>query len=334
MGLDPDSVVKLASNESPLPPFPEVAEVIAQAATKVNRYPDNQCSELGRAVAGHLGIPQQNLLFGGGSSEILRVISLAVGGPATSAVYFWPSFVIYRIAPLLAGSEVVEVPLGPNHELDADALTDAIRTDTTVVFLANPNNPTGTHLRHREVSRLVERLPERILLVIDEAYVEYVTAPDYKTALHEALDHSNVVVTRTFSKIFGLAGLRVGYAVGDAETLDNLRRAQAPFTVGSLSQLAAIEGLKYPSRVDERRRLNTDERTRLEKELEAREIEYVPSQANFIYLLPRDDRAPTFEQFLATGIIVREMEDGYIRVTVGLPEENDKFLTVLDQIRQ
>jgi histidinol-phosphate aminotransferase len=334
MGLDPETIIKLASNESPQPPFPEVIEAIARAASGVNRYPDNDWYEPARALAPVLGVDEDNLMFGGGSSDLLRVISLAVGGPGTSCVYAWPSFVIYRMAPLLAGSELVEVHLTSRHRFDLDATVGAIRADTTLVFVCNPNNPTGTYLTSSEISGLIERVPAQVMVVIDEAYFEYVTASDYATCIPEALQRSNVVVTRTFSKIYGLAALRIGYAVGRAETLRDLRRAQAPFTVGSLAQAAAVEALKYPARVADRRRINSEERNRIEKELEAREVEYVPSQANFVYLRPRVDHGSTFNRFLEAGVIVREMGDAFVRVTVGLPEENDRFLSALDQIRR
>lgn len=334
LGLDPETVIKLASNESPQPPFPEVVQAIGAAAVGVNRYPDNDWYEPTRALAPVLGIVEENLMFGGGSSDLLRMIALAVGGPGTSAVFSWPSFVIYRMAPLLAGSEPIEVPLTSDNRFDARAIINAVRPDTTLVFVCNPNNPTGTYLSRTEISNLISGIPERAMVIIDEAYFEYVTAPDYATAIPEALERSNLIVTRTFSKIYGLAALRIGYAIGRADTLRELRRAQAPFTVSSLAQVAAVEALKYPARVEERRRINADERSRLEKELEARQIEFVPSQANFVYLRPRDDRAPTFQRFLEAGVIVREMENGFIRVTVGLPEETDKFIAALEQIHR
>lgn len=334
IGLDPATIVKLASNESPQPPFPEVVAAIATAANRVNRYPDNDLFELAGVMAPILDVDRENLMFGGGSSDLLRVISLAVGGPGTSAVYAWPSFVVYRMAPLLAGSDLIEVALTDDQRFDLDAMVDAIRANTTILFVCNPNNPTGSYVSSSDLSKTIGRVPEHTLVVIDEAYFEYVTASDYATAMPEALLHPNVVVTRTFSKIYGLAGLRIGYAVGRAETIRELRKAQGPFTVGTLAQVAAVEALKYPARLDDRSRSNAEERSRIEKELEARQVEYVPSQANFIYLRPKVDRTPTFEMFLKAGVIVRDMGDGFVRVTVGLPEENDRFLSALDQIRR
>ncbi|HSL25144.1 MAG TPA: histidinol-phosphate transaminase [Acidimicrobiia bacterium] len=332
VGFDPDDVIKLASNESPLPPFPEVITAIREAAAGVNRYPDNDWYELRRALAAHLGVTPEQLMFGGGSSELIRVIAQAVGGPGTSTIYPWPSFVVYRMASVLAGSEGIEVALDARHRIDPEAIVGAVRADTTLLFLCNPNNPTGTYLSAEALSTVTDRVPEQVLVVIDEAYFEYATAPDYESLMAEALARPNVVITRTFSKVYGLAALRVGYAVGQAETLLALRRAQAPFTVSSLAQVAAREALGYPERVEERVRLNEQERARIEKELLARGVEHVPSQANFVYLRPGDESLDAFGRLLRVGVIVREMSRGWIRVTVGSPDENDRFLAALQSL--
>jgi histidinol-phosphate aminotransferase len=331
MGLDPATVIKLASNESPIPPFPEVIEAIAAAAATINRYPDNDWHLLAEAVAERLRVEPENLMFGGGTSELLRVASQAMGGEATSAVYPWPSFIIYRMGSVLAGSRPIEVPLAPDYRLDLDAMLGAIRGDTTVVFLCNPNNPTGTYRSASDVTAFVDSLPERILVVVDEAYFEYATAADYRSAMNLALEKPNVIVLHTFSKIYSLASLRVGYAIGQPSTLSDLRRAQAPFTVSGLAQVAALTAIRYPLRVDQRTRFNAEERARLEKELEARQVEFVPSQANFIFLRPQEEGSGAFDAFLHNGVIVRQF-GGWIRVTIGTVEENDRFLEALDAL--
>jgi histidinol-phosphate aminotransferase len=329
-GFSPDDVVKLASNESPDPPFPEALAAIASAASSVNRYPDNGWEELAASVGDWLSVDPANLMFAGGSSELLRVFSLAVTGAGTSTVYPWPSFIIYRLAPTLAGSTLVEVPLTKEMGLDADALVGAVRSDTTLLFVCNPNNPTGTYLSGESVDYVIANVPERVLVVVDEAYHEYVTAPDYRSAIPASLARPNVVVTRTFSKIFGLAALRVGYAVGQSETLRDLRRAQAPFTVGSLGQAAAIASLRHPERIWARQRTNEAERTRLGKELLAREVDFIASQTNFLYM--RGPGGPaTAELMLNEGVIVRGFGE-WIRVTIGNAEENERFLQVLDTL--
>jgi histidinol-phosphate aminotransferase len=331
VGLDPDSVIKLASNESPLPPFPEVFEEIAAHALSVNRYPDNGWLEVARAVADWLGVEEKNLMFAGGSSELLRVFALAVGGGGTSAVYPWPSFIIYRLAPVLAGSDPIEVPLTAGFGLDPDALLEALRPDTTILYLCNPNNPTGSYLTADEVKRIVDGVPESVLIVVDEAYYEYVTAPDFHSAIPEALSRPNLVVTRTFSKIFGLAALRIGYAVGQPETLLDLRRAQAPFTVGTLSMVAARESIRHPKQLADRARGNETERDRMSKALAERSIEFVPSQTNFIYLRPVPGKSLEGD-LLRSGVIVRGFGDDWMRVTLGTPDENDRFLLELDRV--
>ena len=330
-GLDPAAIVKLASNESPLPPFPEVIEAIAAELGGLNRYPDNTWHDLSQSVAAWLGVDPNNLMFAGGSSELLRVFALAVGGPGTSIVYPWPSFVIYRLASVLVGSEPVEVALDDRQRLDPEAMLEAIRKDTSLLFVCNPNNPTGSYLRSDEVKWLIDGVPERVLVVIDEAYLEYVTASDFATALPEALARPNVVVTRTFSKIFGLAGLRIGYAVGQAPTLTELRRAQSPFTVSSLAMAAAGEAVRHPQRIIERARINAEERSRLAEELEKRGMESVPSQTNFIFFRPSPGRNLE-EGFNRAGVIVRAFGEDWLRVTIGTTGENDSFLAVLDSL--
>jgi histidinol-phosphate aminotransferase len=332
IGLDPGTVIKLASNESPIPPFPEVVEAIAVAAAGSNRYPDNDWFQLAAAVADRLQIDPDHLMFGGGTSVLLRVTSFAVGGEGTSAVYPWPSFIIARMGSVLAGSATIEVPLTADYHLDLDAMAGAVRGDTTVVFLCNPNNPTGTHRSAADVAGFIESIPQRTLVVVDEAYFEYVTASDYRSALGLALERPNVIVLRTFSKIYSLASLRVGYAIGQPSTLADLRRAQAPFTVSGLAQVAALTAVQYPNRVAERAKFNAVERGRIEKALEERLVEYVPSQANFVYLHPDGIGGDTFQAFLHLGVIVRQFGDGWIRVTIGSVEENDRFLQALDSL--
>lgn len=327
-GFDPATVVKLASNESPLPPFPEAEVAMRTRVGDANRYPDNDCHDLREALAGHLGVPADHLWIGAGSSELLRVAATAVGGPGTSAVYAWPSFVIYRLGSVLAGSESVEVPLGPGLRIDLDALLAAIRDDTTAVYVCNPNNPTGTVLPAGEVSRFVAAVPDHVLVVLDEAYHEYVTDPRHETGIRHAIDRGNVIVTRTFSKIYGMAALRVGYAVGRPETLVELRKAQAPFTVTALGQLAAVESLRHADETARRARENAEQRAHLESHLASLGLEYAPSQANFVYFRMAGFSDPASE-FLRHAVIIRPFGGEWVRVTVGSSEENERFLGAL-----
>ncbi|MFP5332019.1 MAG: pyridoxal phosphate-dependent aminotransferase, partial [Acidimicrobiia bacterium] len=271
-------------------------------------------------------VDPDHVWVGGGSSELLRVIAMAVGGPGTSAVYAWPSFVIYRLASTLSMSDRVEVPL-VDHRHDLDGLAEAIRPDTTVVYVCNPNNPTGTHVSADELAAFVERIPERVLVVIDEAYHEYATAGDYGTAVPLAVERPNVVVTRTFSKIHGLAALRVGYGIARPDVIVELRKAQAPFTVTSLGQAAAVESLQQSEAIASRAAANASERERMSATLAESGVPVVPSQANFLFFrLP--DLADPAAAFLRFGIIVRVLGGG-VRVTVGTPQENDRFLAAV-----
>ncbi|HJU81396.1 MAG TPA: histidinol-phosphate transaminase [Acidimicrobiia bacterium] len=330
-GFDPSTVVKLASNESPLPPFPEVVEAIAAHAGSLNRYPDNGWHEVARAVGEWLDVDEKNLMFAGGSSELLRVFALAVGGVGTSAVYAWPSFIIYRLASLLAGSETIEVPLTADHKLDPDGLVEAIRSDTSVLYICNPNNPTGSYLAANQIKEVIDRVSDSVLVVIDEAYFDYVTASDYASAIPEALARPNVVVTRTFSKVFGLAALRIGYAIGQEATLLDLRRAQAPFTVSTLGMAAAVEAVRHPHRIRERVAANEAGRDGLARELGKRQIEFVPSQTNFVYFRPVPGTSLE-EDFLRRGVIVRPFGEDWLRVTIGTREEMNRFISELDSI--
>lgn len=322
-GLDPDTIVKLASNEHAESPLPSVVERIADEAPGVNRYPDNDAVALRQAIGAHVGVPQDHVWVGGGSSELLRVIAMATGGPGTSAVYGWPSFVIYRLGSKLAMTTPLEVPL-VDHTYDLEEIAAAIREDTTVVYVCNPNNPTGTHLPADAIAGFVESVPDRVLVVIDEAYHEYVTADDHRTAVPLAVERPNVVVTRTFSKIHGLASLRVGYGIARPEVISELRKAQAPFTVTSLGQAAAITSLEHTDEIDARCRTAAGERRRIETALREMGLEPVESQANFVAFDGSALGDPA-AAYLDHGLIVRVF-GSWVRVTIGTAEQNDRFI--------
>lgn len=327
--VDPSMLVKLASNESPLPPFPAVRDAIVAAVPGINRYPDNDCWDLRHALAKHHRVPPDHVWVAAGSSEILRVAALAVGGPGTTAVFASPSFSIYRLGSILAHGTPVEVPLDGARTHDVDAMVAAVRPDTTIVYVCNPNNPTGSYLPPDAVAALVDGVPESALVVVDEAYEEFVTRPGHVSAIGLALDRPHVLVARTFSKIYGLAALRVGYAISRPETLAEIRKAQAPFTVTSLGQVAAVEALAHPGEVEDRRRANAEGRELISAALRAGGVEHTPSEANFVSFRLGPDAAATTESFLRAGIIVRPFDDGWVRVSVGSPTENARFLDVL-----
>lgn len=329
-GFDPATIVKLASNECPLPPFEAVQAAMAGAIAGSNRYPDNDCRQLRLALADSLGVPPECIWPGGGTTDLLRVVALATGGPGTSAVYAWPSFVVYRLASIVAMAEAIEVPLTPSHHLDLDALQASIRPDTTIVYVCNPNNPSGSHRSAADLETFIDGVPEDVLVVVDEAYHEYVTASDYRSAVPLAVSRPNVMVTRTFSKIYGLAGLRVGYAIARPELVGELRKAHAPFSVSTLGQVAAVESLRHPDEVARRAALNAAGRTQIESALLARGIEFVPSQTNFIYLRVDSSADVTTSAALLHGVVIRPFGDGWVRASVGTTAENDRLIEAID----
>jgi histidinol-phosphate aminotransferase len=323
-------VVKLASNECPEPPFAPVQEAIAHAAADVHRYPDSAAHHLTRAIAAHHGLAPDEVWVGPGSSSLLASISHAMGGPGTSAVFSQQSFVLYSIISAIARSRSIAVPLDPMMCLDATALADAITTDTTVLYFCNPNNPTGTYVPPSVIAELVAAVPDDVLVVIDEAYEEYVTHPEHRTAIPHALQRPNVVVARTFSKIYGLAGLRVGYAIGQATTIAALRRLQLPFATTTISLAAAEEALRHQDLVAERAKANARGRDQLTAGLDQLEVPYLDSQTNFMLIRPDGATGELVESLLRHGVIVRHFGE-YIRVTVGTESENARFVHTLGE---
>ncbi len=327
-GFDPAEVVKLASNENPFPPFAAVQTAIENAIGEINRYPDNEARLLRIELADQLGVSFEEVWVGGGSSELLRVTAMALGGPGTAAVYAWPSFVIYRLGSVLAMTERIEVPLDDRLRHDLDSMLEAITDDTTLVYVCNPNNPTGTIRAASAIDDFIEAVPERVMVLVDEAYHEYVTHPDHRTAIPHATERPNVMVLRTFSKIHGLATLRVGYAVTQAQNVTELRKAQAPFTVSTLGQVAALESLRHPDELWRRAEVNAAGRSVIESALEELGVTFVPSQANFVYFRMTPAMSVD-ETFTARGIIVRPFGDSWVRVSVGETRENDRLVEAL-----
>ncbi len=325
-------VIKLASNESPTEPFPEVVDRIRAVAPGVNRYPDSSCHVLARDASARLSIPVESLWFGAGSSELLRVIATSVGGAGTSAVFPWPSFAMYPIVTMIAEADPAPVPLDPDHRVDLEAMFTALDDRATVVYVCNPNNPSGTHQPARAIEAFISKVPDHVLVVVDEAYAEYATAHDFGTMIPLALRRPNVLVLRTFSKIYGLAGLRVGYAVAMPDTIASLRRSQRPFTVTQIAQEAAREAIRYPGRVEERRRENERGRDLLTSGLAERGVTVVGSQTNFVYFELGPEATRVNEELLRRGVIIRLADPGWARVSVGTEYENQRFLMALDQV--
>ena len=330
IGMEPDDIVKLASNESPEGSFPGVSEAIAGVLDGSNRYPDSDVYDLTIAMADDLGVERDQVWFGAGSTGLLGAIALNMGGAGTSAVYAWPSFVMYRIISRWADTEAVEVPLDADHRHDLDAMREAVRDDTTVVYVCNPNNPTGTIVSGEDLVAFIDSVPESALVVVDEAYHHFVSDPSYSSFLDAATERPNVLVLRTFSKVYGLAALRIGYAVGEAGLLDKLRRTQAPFTVSAVAQAAAISSLGNEAEMQRRIDANAAGRHQLAGVFSERGLDHADSQTNFVCFKLGDDSAAVASSFVRQGVIVRPLARGWIRVTIGTSLENERFVSALD----
>lgn len=324
-------IAKLGSNEWPYSPFPEVVDAIAAAAADVNRYPDNLAYELRQALAAFHGVPAKSVWVGSGSSDIIRATALSVGGAANSAVFADPSFVLYPITTMISGAEPIAVPLTADYRHDLDRMLAAIRDDTTLVYVCNPNNPTGGHLSGDEVRAFLDHVPESVVVIVDEAYAEFVNASDYESMVQTAPDRSNVLTLRTFSKVYGLAGLRIGFGVGNEDLIADLRRTQAPFSATAVAQAGAIEALKHQDRVKERVSANAEGRDFLFAALVERGVAPAESQANYVYFVPARPSREIADALMAKGVIVRRLGVG-LRVTVGTPSENARFVEALDEV--
>lgn len=331
-GISASQVVKLASNESPEGPFPGVVEAVVDALAESNRYPEDEAWDLVTALAVDLGVDSSQLLLGNGSVALISNIANAVGGPGTNMVFGWPSFVMYRLAAVWAGSEPRAISLDGELRLDLGAMSDAIDEHTRVVFVCNPNNPTGSVVAGSDVEEFVRSLPSSLLVVVDEAYHEYVDDPGYYSMAPLVKEIPNLVVLRTFSKIFALAAFRIGYGIAAAETLSEIRKGVAPFTVNRLAQAAALASLGQPEELARRAKLNAAGRRALKSALDDRGLQTADSQTNFIFFKTPGDSQDLVDKMTRHGVIVRPVPAGWARVTVGSEAENQRFVEVLDLV--
>jgi histidinol-phosphate aminotransferase len=317
---------KLSSNESPYDPLPSVRAVLADAAGHINRYPDSGAAELTEAIASRFGVPAEHVAVGCGSVGIAQQLLEAVGEPGAEVVYAWRSFEAYPYLTDLANATSVQVPL-VGHGHDLSAMAAAITDRTRLIFVCTPNNPTGTPILHRELTEFLDQVPADCLTVIDEAYVQYVRDPDVADGLQLYADRPNVALLRTFSKAYGLAGLRVGFLIGHEPVVQAVRKTMLPFAVNSLAQAAAIASLAAESELLERVELVVKERDRVRLELLDDGWTVPPTEANFVWL-PLLDRSAEFTDHCdAAGVSVRPYDPDGVRVTIADPEANDAFLT-------
>ncbi len=325
--------VKLASNENPLGPSPRAIEAVQRALAGVHRYPDGASFALRSKLVEKLAVAPEQLVFGCGADELLELVAKAFLGPGDEAVFAWPSFAMYPIVTRGMGATPVPVPLDADLVHDLDAMAAAITERTRVVMVCNPNNPTGTSVGAAAFDRFAARLPDDVVLLIDEAYVDFARRADFPDALGWVARRPGTLAIRTFSKIAGLAGLRVGYAVADRELAGYLERARHPFNVNLLAQVAAVAALDDREHLDRTVRQNTEGLEYLRRELGVLGIETWPSEANFVLARPGPG---SYEKLLREGVIVRPLVGfgmpDHVRITVGLPEENERLVKALRRL--
>lgn len=326
--------IKLASNENPLGPSPLAVEAVREAAGRVHRYPDGACFALRAKLADRLGVGENQLVFGTGADEILELIAKTLIGPGDEVIYGWPSFAMYPIVVKGMGAQIVPVGLTDDFVYDLDAILDAVNERTRVVMICNPNNPTGTSLGAEEFDRFVAKLPEHVVLAIDEAYFEFVRRDDFPDVRTLIADRPGTIALRTFSKIYGLAGLRIGYGICDAELASFIERARHPFNVNNLAEAGAIAALDDTDHVDRTRALNAAGIEYLAGELGKMGIETWPTDANFMLA---KTGANVFDGLLKKGVIIRPMSgfglNDHVRISIGTADENERFIKALGEVR-
>lgn len=328
-------VVKLASNENPYGPSPQAIEAVAGASLDLHRYPDPRGYELRSALADHHGVTTAEIGLGNGSNELIDLICRVFASRGEHAVFGHPSFPCYRIGSIAQELRYTAVPLRDHLHWNVDDLLRAITPQTKLLFVANPNNPTGSYIGRTEIERLLRSVPERVLAVIDEAYVEYADAEDFAAATELRHTRQRLAILRTFSKAYALAALRVGYVIGTPELVAHLDRLRAPFNVGTAGQVAALAALGDQAHLRATVEATLASRTEMSQALQAMGLRVAPSQANFVLVhVGRPGRA-VYQALLHEGVIVRPMPeplDSWLRVTVGLPTENDRLLRSLRSV--
>ena len=328
--------IKLASNESPVGPSPKVVEAIGRAASEAHRYPDAGTYALRRDLAAHHDLPMDDFCVGNGSNEIIDLICRTFASPTDHAVFGDPSFVCYWLGCTAANVPFTKVPLRDRVAWDVDAMLEAVQPETKLLFLANPNNPTGAHVGREALTRLLRELPEHVVAVIDEAYVHFAEAEDYESAVTMRGLHERLIVLRTFSKAYGLAALRVGYAIAPPEIVGYLNRVRAPFNVNSIAQAAARVALTDQEHVQRYVAMNAAERAKLIPALEELGLTVAPSQANFVLADFGRPGREVYDDLLRLGVIARPMPppiDTWLRITIGLPRENERLLAAIRETR-
>ncbi len=332
LGLEPGDIIKMASNENPLGPSPKAIEAMKVAAESVHIYPDGGGYRLRSAIAEKFGLVRENVVLGNGSNEIIELVGHGFLNPGDNVIAAEHAFVVYKLMATLFGAETIEVP-DPGFVHDLDAMAAAITPRTKKIFIANPNNPTGTLVGQDEIDRFMDRVPEHVMVIFDEAYYEFLhDAPDTVKYVKEG---RNVVIMRTFSKIQGLAGLRIGYGLTSPEIADVLQKCRQPFNTNAMAQAGAIAGLSDDEHQQRTRDLNDEGLKFLQGAFDEMGLEYVPSFANFVLVKVGDGDA-VFDAMLKKGVIIRAMR-GYklpewVRISTGTMPQNERCISTLKEV--
>lgn len=321
--------IKLASNENPFGPSPLAIRSVKEAFKTLNRYPDGGGYYLRDALSCKLSVSKDNILLGNGSNELIDIAVRTFMKSGDEAVIAHPSFSVYASAVQAVDATPVQVPL-KTYKHDLLAMLKAVTDKTRILFIANPNNPTGTINRNDEFDFFMNNLPEGILIVVDEAYYEYVSDPEYADSIKWFREGKDILILRTFSKIYGLAGLRIGYGLAKEALITEMNRIRPPFNTNKIAQVAALNALKDDDHVRRSRQINEEGKQYLYKELTRTGQGYIPTEANFIYM-PVKDSLTLYEKLLRMGVIVRPVGTDSLRVTIGLPEENNRFIEALNK---
>ena len=330
--------IKLASNENPLgPPVTAIKAVLEilmspDPCHSINRYPDGSGYYLKKALSEKLSVQEDEIILGNGSNELIDIAVRTFLQAGDEAVMGHPSFIVYPMAVQAMGGRPLQIPL-KEYIHDLEAMADAITSKTRILFIANPNNPTGTINKRDEFDRLMKRLPEGILVVVDEAYYEYVADPEYADSMKHFRDERDMLILRTFSKIYGLAGLRIGYGIARKDIISEMNKLRPPFNTNSIAQYAALGAIHDEDHIKTTKEINEQGKRFLYRELDSFGLKYIPTEANFIYILLGQDSNGLYNDLLRQGVIVRPVGPEEIRVTIGLPKENERFIEALKKVR-
>lgn len=329
-----NQITKLASNENPIGTAQIVQDLICRLASQVHLYPDGDSISLKCKLADMLQVNKSQLIVGNGSDEIFKLITESYILPSDQVIISESTFSAYKFAATLMGATVQTVPLN-RYKYDLDAMLDCINKNTKIIFICNPNNPTGTIVGEQKLKEFLAQVPKNVLVVIDEAYYEYVEASNYPQTISLLSEYPNIIITRTFSKIYGLAALRVGYGIADEAIITNLSRVKDPFNVNRIAQMAALESLSAVDHLKQSRLVNEQGKDYLYTQLAKLGLEFVPTEANFILVNVEQDANKIFKKLLRKGVIIRSAVPfgltTHFRVTIGTIDQNQLFISALKE---